>query len=53
MCNQSSELCFLIFQAQLCVVFPEEEDYERKVWQGLVLVGLGLTLASLLIFIRR
>ena len=46
-------LMVLILQAQLCVVFPEEEDYETKVWQCLVLVGLGLTLATLLMFIRR
>ena len=50
---QSVMLTVLILQAQLCVVFPEEEDYETKVWQGLILVGLGLTLATLLMFIRR
>ena len=35
------------------MVFPEEVDYENKVWQGLVVVGLGLTLATLIMFIRR
>lgn len=38
---------------RLCSVFPQEEDYESQVWQGLVLVGVGLTLATLVMVARR
>ena len=41
------------FQSRLCSVFPIEEDYESQVWQGLVLVGVGLTLATLVMVGRR
>eukprot|EP00092_Neocalanus_flemingeri_P015487 GFUD01016764.1.p1 GENE.GFUD01016764.1~~GFUD01016764.1.p1 ORF type:complete len:195 (+),score=46.59 GFUD01016764.1:204-788(+) len=39
--------------SRLCSVFPIEEDYESQVWQGLVLVGVGLTLATLVMVGRR
>jgi len=39
--------------SRLCSVFPLEEDYESQVWQGLVLVGVGLTLATLCMVARR
>ena len=39
--------------SRLCSVFPLEEDYESQVWQGLVLVGVGLTLATLCMVSRR
>ena len=42
-----------LFQSRLCSVFPQEEDYESQVWQGLVLVGVGLTLATIVMQARR
>jgi len=39
--------------SRLCSVFPQEEDYERQVWQGLLLVGVGLTLATLAMVARK
>ena len=42
----------IFMQTRLCSVFPQEEDYESQVWQGLVLVGVGLTLATLVMLGR-
>jgi len=39
--------------SRLCSVFPQEEDYESQVWQGLLLVGVGLTLATLAMVARK
>lgn len=38
---------------KLCKVFPPEEDYESQIWKGLVLVGVGLTAATLIMLTRR
>ena len=43
----------LTFQDTLCQVFPPEEDYEAQVWRALVLVGVGLTAASLVMAFRK
>ena len=37
----------------LCQVFPPEQDYESQIWKGLMLVGVGLTAATLFMLSKR
>lgn len=39
--------------ATLLKVFPPEEDYESQVWKALLLIGVGLTAATLIMLTRR
>ena len=31
------------FQATICEAFPLDKDYEGKIWQSLMITGIGLT----------
>ena len=33
----------VIFQSTICEAFPLDSDYEGKIWQSLMITGLGLT----------
>jgi len=39
--------------ATLCKVFPQDENYENKIWRGLLIVGIGLTLLTLVVLSRK
>lgn len=38
---------------RLCEIFPEEKDYEKKLWQGLLMVGAGLGAVAAMLVLRQ
>jgi len=38
---------------RLCEIFPEANDYERQLWQGLLVVGAGLGALATLLVLRQ